>query len=93
MTDAREIIAKWAWGTEASARVNATMALRELSDTGFRILGPDEVDPVTVEKAARLVEEGKEVRDPLDNYQSTIMDEWPSDDEAAAAIRTLGRKA
>lgn len=47
---------------------------------------------VTVERAARLVEEGKEVRDPLDNYQSTIMDEWPSDDEAAAAIRALGRK-
>ncbi len=56
MTDAREIIAKWAWGTETSARGNATMALRELSNAGFRILGPDEVDQVTVEKCAEAVE-------------------------------------
>jgi len=48
-----------------------------------------EMDPATIEACARIVEEGVEVPDPLDNHRSTVMRDWPSMDAAAAAIRRL----
>lgn len=94
MTDARAIIAKaLADLPGAPAYGDADAVLSALTTAGYRILGQDEVDPAAVEKAAKLVEEGREVRDPLDNYESTIMVDWEDMDKLAAAIRALGRKA
>ena len=93
MTDAREIIADELDKCICPADPWANAVINRLEAAGYRILGPDEVDPVTVGKAAKLVEEGREVRDPLDNYESTIMVDWEDMDKLAAAIRALGRKA
>lgn len=38
------------------------------------------------ERAARIVREGREVRDPLDNFRSTIMVDWEDMGALAAAI-------
>lgn len=67
MTDAREIIAKtlyltdpdpdpeWNYGPQADDVVN------DLEIAGYRILGPDEPDPVTLEMVAALIEANEEV--------------------------------
>ena len=59
MTDAREIIAK---AVEEKLKIDGFSSYEEMAEhltqalttSGFRILGPDEVDPVTVEKAAEV---------------------------------------
>lgn len=58
----------------------------------YRILAPGELDPMTLERAAELVEEGREVPDPFDNGQSTIMVDWEDMDALAASIRALKRR-
>lgn len=69
MTDAREIIAKYLctmaakeWSAispyeRALYRTAAHGIIATLADAGFRILGPDEVDPVTVERIAEFAKD------------------------------------
>lgn len=52
MTDAREIIAKRIAGPKALGWADAV--IEALSAAGYRILGPDEVDQVTLERAAEV---------------------------------------
>lgn len=64
MTDAREIIAgaiadiypEPADASYSSALNASVRAIRHLTSAGYRILGPDEVDAVTVEKCATEME-------------------------------------
>jgi len=79
MTDAREIIARQIPGTSAEVCFGvADSIIERLDAAGYRILGPDEVDPVTVERAA---EAGKKAAKAGDCHH------------VATAIRALGRKA
>lgn len=78
MTDARAIIAKaLADLPGAPAYGDADAVLSALTTAGYRILGPDEVDPVTLEKCAAHLE-----------GRGTVFMR-----DAAAAIRAIGRKA
>jgi hypothetical protein len=43
---ARDIIAKWSWGSAAGAEACANSALRELTAAGYRILSKDELEVV-----------------------------------------------
>jgi hypothetical protein len=93
MTDAREIINaacinvnQWRDQTYASAIITALHA------AGFRILGPDEVDQVTLEKCAAEV---KLLRQLL-HSQTITLDVGREDMAyflAEDAIRAIGRKA
>lgn len=68
MTTAREIIARHlctmaaqGWSAispfeRAAYRTTAAGMVEAVTTAGFRVLGPDEVDPVTVEKCAEVVE-------------------------------------
>ncbi len=53
---ARDIIASWMSGY-AGSEGRADNAIEDLTAAGWRLVGPDEVDPVTVERCAQLVEE------------------------------------
>lgn len=91
MTDARETIDRAiaiARGEDAQHRPfqarllthdrnTAELGVRRVLAAGYRILGPDEVDPVTLEEAAEV---GKEAAKAGDCHH------------VAAAIRALGRK-
>lgn len=93
MTDAREIIAKavsvargetpigrrWA-NLSLKDRDTAELGVRRAVAAGYRIIGPDEVDPVTLEKAADAAEERAE---------------WVplKAGDMRAAVRAIGRKA
>lgn len=46
-----------------------------------------------IERAADLTEAGREVLDPLDNYRSTVMQDWENIELLAAAIRQLAEVA
>jgi hypothetical protein len=86
MTDARDIIAYTIPGTNAELCFGLADAIVErLTAAGYRILGLDEVDPVTVEKAARIADEQANEEDGAEGFlaSKTIED----------AIRSLGRKA
>ena len=73
--------------------------LASLSAAGYRILGPDEVDPVTLEKCAEVAERLAEDR----KTKEQEIGGWPWTatpianhfwcEEIAAAIRAIGRKA
>lgn len=66
--------------------------LFRLSIRGFTITSKEDVEAVrdkALEEAAVLVEQGKEERDPLDNFQSTFMADWDDMEDLAAAIRSL----
>lgn len=54
MTDAREIIADELDKCICPADPWANAVINRLHAAGYRILGPDEVDPVTVERAAEV---------------------------------------
>lgn len=51
---ARDVIANRIAGPSAKNWANATIAA--LTAAGYRILGPDEIDPVTVERCIAIVE-------------------------------------
>lgn len=107
MTDAREIIAKqvrWGEVDRVSAEV-ADNVMAALHTAGSRILGPDEVDRVTLEKAAMHLSEIAqamwdrcETKRPDDPSQIGEGEEEDATtawcfDRAAEAVRALGRKA
>ena len=91
MTDAREIIAHHlcemaaqGWSgispfERAAYRTTAHGMIEAISAAGFRIIGKDEVDPVTVEKCAEVTE-------------MYISMGWRGT-EITEAIRAIGRKA
>lgn len=60
MSAAREIIARHAFGPAGSADLCANRILRELTAAGYRILGPDELDTVTVERCERAIVKANE---------------------------------
>lgn len=90
MTDAREIIAQtfrrahrdtcYPDATSGECEIAASAIVAAITSAGFRILGPDEVDQVTLEKAAEAAEEQAE---------------WVplKAGDMRAAIRAIGRKA
>lgn len=83
MSEAREIIAYTIPGTNAElCQGLADAIINRLDAAGFRILGPDEPDPVTLEKCA-------------DEAESYVDDDGSNSGgrAIAAAIRALGRKA
>lgn len=89
MTDAREIIAQefrqahrdtcYPDASTGECEIASSVIVASLTAAGFRILGPDEVDPVTVEKCAEVTE----------MYVSMG---WRGT-EITEAIRAIGRKA
>ena len=80
MTDAREIIANTHVDDgDPIGLTHANAIVVMLHAAGFRILGPDEVDPVTLEKAAEAA------------YEAITDGEHA--EEVGAAVRALGRKA
>ena len=70
MTDAREIIAQefrlahrdtcYPDASAGECEIAASVIVSSLNAAGFRILGPDEVDQVTLEKAADVAEKEAE---------------------------------
>lgn len=85
ITHAMSDYASAATGTswnKACFAFEADAILCALSRAGFRILGPDEVDPVTVEKAA------ERARECFDDPQAEAEPEY-----VPSAIRAIGRKA
>lgn len=88
MADAREITAtaiRDARKQELPPDAVAMLVDGRLHAAGFRILGPDEVDPVTLEKVLVAVNEIAQ-RGYSAAYRGGAMD-------CDAAIRALGRKA
>lgn len=84
MTDAREIIALAIEPFVHHADDVTSVVISVLDAAGFRILGPDEVDSVTVERIAEFAKSEFQR-----NFESPVG--WR--DQFAAAIRALGRKA
>jgi len=85
MTDAREIIARQIPGTSAEVCFGVAEGIIDaLNAAGYRVIGPDEVDPVTVEKALVAVNEIAQ-RGYSAAYRGGASD-------CDAAIRALGRK-
>lgn len=101
MTDAREIdgfctdCGNWTdlRGPIGDRRCRCGSGRVAVPPAGYRILGPDEVDPVTLERAAALVE-----RDEIDGFvrldpkRHKNLSDWFAE-QRASAIRALGRKA
>lgn len=86
MSDVREIISNALARAKHDDHPNWTgFIMNQLDRAGYRILGPDEVDPVTVEQALVAVNEIAQ-RGYSAAYRGGAMD-------CDAAIRTLGRKA
>lgn len=92
MTDTREIIAHHAWGPLDERHATADIILDAIEVAGYRILSPDDVDPVTLDRAELA----------CFHQQSKIHDrkrtDWDRGNDSAvngciAAIRALGRKA
>jgi len=98
ITHAMSDYASAATGTswnKACFAFEADAILCALSRAGFRILGKDEVDPVTVEKCAVIAEKLSETwSNSRDAYQA-VQEAAASDKahEIADTIRALGRKA
>lgn len=67
----------------------ADAILTALAAAGYRILGPDEVDPVTLEEAAAIAEATQAYGDPVDASVGL----GPVGKRIASAIRALGRKS
>lgn len=91
MTDAREIIARAIEPFVHHADDVTSVVANTLTTAGYRILGPDEVDPVTLDRAELA----------CFHQQSKIHDrkrtDWDRGNDSAvngciAAIRALGRK-
>lgn len=77
MRSAKEIMASWLSGY-ADNEGRADRLIADLTAAGYRIVGPDEGDPVTVERVAKFI-------DNFDNppmYDGIVV-------EIAAAIRAL----
>ncbi len=98
MTDAREIIARAVAiargdtpdgaslaSLSAADRDIAELGVRRVTTAGFRILGPDEVDPVTVNRCAEIAKEQADEEDGAEGFLACKVVE--------DAIRALGRKA
>lgn len=95
MTTAREIIARHlctmaaqGWSAispfeRAAYRTTAAGMVEAVTSAGFRIVGPEEVDPVTVERAAAWHDHNAEMLENDDSPYSA----WHKG--AAAAIRAL----
>lgn len=96
ITHAMSDYASAATGTswnKACFAFEADAILCALSRAGFRILGPDEVDPVTLERAAEVAERDAvdgSVR--LDPKRHKNLSDWFAE-QRASAIRALGRMA
>lgn len=87
MTDAREIIAYTIPGTSAELCFGlADAIINRFTTAGFRILGPDEVDPVTLEKCAEVADQIAPKSMEWNSYAAWVQ-------RVANAIRALGRKA
>lgn len=104
MTDAREIIATKLPFANTIKQQWAQEIIDALHTAGYRILGPDDVDPVTVDDvAAKLWKAEAEdagapasiangrTRDAFDDQSDELKRRWRK--FARAAIRALGRKA
>lgn len=76
---ARDVIANRIAGPNAKNWADATIAA--LTAVGYRILGPDELDPVTAERCAAICDEAAETSDWIDGRIEAK--------GLAAAIRTL----
>ena len=86
MTDAREIIANTRVDDgDPIGLTHANAIVVMLLAAGYRVIGPDEVDPVTLEKCAVIAKEQAEEEDGAEGFLAckTLED----------AIRALGRKA
>lgn len=97
MSDAREIIARAVAiargdtpdgaslaSLSAADRDIAELGVRRVTAAGYRVIGPDEVDSVTVERIAEFAKSEFQR-----NFESPVG--WR--DQFADAIRALGRKA
>lgn len=85
MSEARDVIARALASVGAfDSEGEATVVDMALTAAGYRILGPDEVDPVTVERIAEFAKSEFQR-----NFESPVG--WR--DQFADAIRALGRKA
>jgi hypothetical protein len=84
VTDAREIIAQTLGHHPGWSRTADTI-LDALAAAGFRIVGPEEVDPVTVEKCAAELEKPRKF---IDGTEVAL----PSALACAAALRALKEK-
>lgn len=87
MTDALELIAKRIAGPKALDWADAV--INALNTAGYRILGPDEVDPVTLEMVAAIAEATQAYGDPVDASVGL----GPVGRRIASAIRNLGVRA
>lgn len=97
MTDAREIIRiaaedKMKFDGFSSYDEMAAHLIDALTASGFRILGPDEVDQVTVEKCAEIALSYVNQTD-YDLEPEAAVAENVTAKMIAAAIRTIGMKA
>lgn len=87
MSEAREIVTETIRRHQASpAAAISNWVLHELTTAGYRILGPDEVDQVTVEKCAEVADQIAPKSMEWNSYAAWVQ-------RVANAIRTLGRKA
>lgn len=105
MTDAREIIAQefrqahrdtcYPDASTGECEIAASVIVASLTAAGFRIIGPNEVDPVTLEKAAALADLAQAQREQLysENGASINAHKAVQAEEIASAIRAIGRKA
>lgn len=84
MSDAREIIAEAIEPFVHHADDVTSVVTNTLTAAGYRVIGPDEVDSVTVERIAEFAKSEFQR-----NFESPVG--WR--DQFADAIRALGRKA
>ncbi len=89
MTDAHEIIAAELDRHCISPSSRAAGVIAALRAAGFRILGPDEVDPVTVEKCAEVAAGFADQTD-YDLEPEAAVAESVTANGIASAIRVLG---
>lgn len=98
MTDARGIIARFFAEYHDRSRVDgcdmedAKAIIERLDVAGYRILGPDEVDPVTLEKCAEVAAGFADQTD-YDLEPEAAVAESVTANGIATAIRAIGRKA
>lgn len=98
MSGAREIIAQafglvhrnscYPHASEDECEVAAGVIIGRLQFAGFRLLGPDEIDPVTVERA-ELACFHQRIRMPIPNETEWDRGNNSAVDGCIAAIRTL----
>ena len=102
MTDAREIIAQefrlahrdtcYPDASDDECEIAASVIVASLTTAGIRILGPDEVDQVTLEKCAEIALRHVSQTD-YDLEPEAAVAENVTAKMIATAIRSIGRKA